>query len=123
MVFPKLREDAPKIATDKVKWDTAYQKKIGLDTQRAVGLDESVERHIEHLCKRIYRSLGLSGYARMDLRLTDDGRVYLIEANPNPNLSYGEDFAESAEAAGIDYDQLLAKLIGLGVRYRLLGQA
>jgi D-alanine-D-alanine ligase len=59
----------------------------------------------------------------MDLRLTDDGRVYLIEANPNPNLSYGEDFAESAEAAGIDYDQLLAKLIGLGVRYRLLGQA
>jgi D-alanine-D-alanine ligase len=123
MVFPKLREDAPKIATDKVKWDTAYQKKIGLDTQRAVGLDESIERHSEHLCKRIYRSLGLSGYARMDLRLTDDGRVYLIEANPNPNLSYGEDFAESAEAAGIDYDQLLAKLIGLGVRYRLLGQA
>jgi len=123
MVFPKLREDAPKIATDKVKWDTEYQKKIGLNTQRAEDLGEALDRRIGHLCKRIYRSLGLSGYARMDLRLTEDGRVYLIEANPNPNLSYGEDFAESAETAGIEYDQLLQKLIGLGLRYRLRGQA
>lgn len=123
MVFPKLRDDAPRIATDKVKWDLRYQKKIGLDTKLADDIDEGLNRKINHLCKRIYRSLGLSGYARMDLRLTPDGRVYLIEANPNPNMSYGEDFAESAETAGINYDQLLHKLINLGVGYRLRGQA
>ena len=123
MVFPKLRDDAPKIATGKIKWDMKYQKQIGLDTRLAVNIDEATERRIVHLCKRIYRSLGLSGYARMDLRLTEEGKVYLIEANPNPNLSYGEDFAESAEADGIMYDQLLQKLIGYGMRYRLLGQA
>ncbi len=123
MIFPKLRDEAPKIATGKVKWDTRYQKKIGLDTQMARGLDEALQRQIQHLCKRIYRSLGLSGYARMDLRLTPEGRAYLIEANPNPNLSYGEDFAESAERAGLGYDQLLHKLISLGMRYRLRGQA
>lgn len=123
MVFPKLRGDAPNIATDKVKWDLGYQKKIGLDTRLARDLDESVHRRINHLCKRIYRSLGLSGYARMDLRLTPDGRAYLIEANPNPNLSYGEDFAESAETAGLEYDQLMHKLINLGIGYRLRGQA
>ena len=123
MLFPKLRDDAPKIATDKVKWDVGYQKKIGLDTQLAEDIDEGMHRRINHLCKRIYRSLGLSGYARMDLRLTPDGRVYLIEANPNPNLSYGEDFAESAETEGIEYDQLLHKLINLGIGYRLRGQA
>jgi len=123
MVFPKLRDDAPRIATDKVKWDLRYQKKIGLDTKPADDINEGLNRKINHLCKRIYRSLGLSGYARMDLRLTSDGRVYLIEANPNPNLSYGEDFAESAETAGISYDQLLHKLINLGVGYRLRGQA
>jgi len=123
MVFPKLRDDAPKIATGKVKWDRRYQKKIGLDTKAAADIDEVLTRKIQHLCKRIYRSLGLSGYARMDLRLTPDGRAYLIEANPNPNLSYGEDFAESAERAGIDYDQLMHKIIGLGLRYRLRGQA
>jgi len=123
MVFSKLRDDAPKIATGKVKWDVRYQKKIGLDTRLATDIDDVLQRKINHLCKRIYRSLGLSGYARMDLRLTPDGRVYLIEANPNPNLSYGEDFAESAETAGISYDQLLHKLINLGIGYRLRGQA
>jgi D-alanine-D-alanine ligase len=123
MVFPKLRDDAPKIATDKVKWDLVYQKKIGLSTRLARDLDEGLQRRINHLCKRIYRSLGLSGYARMDLRLTPDGRAYLIEANPNPNLSYGEDFAESAETTGLEYDQLLHKLINLGIGYRLRGQA
>ena len=123
MVFPKLRDDAPKIATGKVKWDVRYQKKIGLDTRLASDIDDGLHRKINHLCKRIYRSLGLSGYARMDLRLTPDGRVYLIEANPNPNLSYGEDFAESAETAGLGYDQLLRKLMSLGIRYRLRGQA
>lgn len=123
MVFPKLRDDAPKIATGKVKWDVRYQKKIGLDTRLASDIDDGLHRKINHLCKRIYRSLGLSGYARMDLRLTPDGRVYLIEANPNPNLSYGEDFAESAETAGLGYDQLLRKLMSLGIGYRLRGQA
>ncbi len=123
MVFPKLRDEAPKIATDKVKWDLQYQKKIGLNTQPARDLPDGVDKRIGHLCKRIYRALGLSGYARMDLRLTPDDRVYLIEANPNPNLSYGEDFAESAEIAGVEYEQLLNKLISLGMRYRLLGQA
>ncbi len=123
MVFPKLRDDAPKIATGKVKWDLRYQKQIGLDTKPADGLEDVQTQKIQRLCKRIYKSLGLSGYARMDLRLTPDGRAYLIEANPNPNLSYGEDFAESAEREGIPYDQLLHKLINLGLRYRLRGQA
>jgi D-alanine-D-alanine ligase len=123
MVFSKLREDAPKIATGKIKWNMRYQAKIGLSTQLAKDLDEPTRNRIRHLCKRIYKALGLSGYARMDLRLTEDGRAYLIEANPNPNLSYGEDFAESAEKAGLGYDQLLHRLITLGLNYRLRGQA
>lgn len=123
MQFANLRDDAPKIATGKIKWDAKYQKKIGLRTQVAGDLDEPTRKRIQHLCKRSYRALGLSGYARMDLRLTPGGKAYLIEANPNPNLSYGEDFAESAENAGLDYDQLLHKLISLGMSYRLRGQA
>ena len=54
----------------------------------------------------------------MDLRLTPDGEIYLLEANPNPQLSYGEDFAESAEAAGLPYDALLQRIVNLGMRYR-----
>ena len=46
-----------------------------------------------------------------------DGRVYVLEANANPNLAYGEDFAESAEVAGISYEELLNKIMNLGINY------
>ena len=119
MLFPKLREGAPRIATGKVKWDQKYQKKIGLVSDAARDLPEDVEAQLPRLCKRIYRALSLSGYARMDLRLSPEGRVYLIEANPNPQLAYGEDLAESAESAGLPYDGLLQKLLNLGMGYRV----
>jgi D-alanine-D-alanine ligase len=78
-----------------------------------------VEREaIQHLCKRVYRILGLNGYARLDLRLDTKGKIYVLEANPNPQLAYGEDFAESAERAGISYDDLMQRIIGLGRRWQ-----
>jgi hypothetical protein len=46
------------------------------------------------------RALDLNGYARVDLRVDEDERIYVLEANPNPNMAYGEDFTESAEASG-----------------------
>ena len=67
--------------------------------------------------------MNLSGYARIDLRLTSDGKAYVLEANPNPNLSYGEDFAESAEIVGVKYEALLQKIINLGLRYQAAWQA
>ncbi len=66
----------------------------------------------------MYRTLDLSGYARIDLRLDTDGRVYVLEANPNPQLAYGEDFAESAEHAGVTYEQLLQRIINTGLAWR-----
>ncbi len=118
--MPKLPDDAPRIATSKIKWDPKYQEQVGVTTGPAKDLDGPIAERIRNLCKRAYRVLGLTGYARMDLRLTDDGRPYLIEANPNPQLSYGEDFAESAHAAGIEYEPLLDRIIKLGLRYRPL---
>ncbi len=118
MVFNNLPDDIPNIATRRVKWDAAYQKKLGVETEAAKGLSKSEQLAISKLCKRIFRVLSLSGYARMDLRMTDEGRVYVLEANPNPNLSYGEDLAESAAAVGIAYDRLLQQILNLGLRYK-----
>lgn len=120
--FKDLREGAPKIATSKIKWDEDYQKKIGLTTEHAQDLPGNLEAELPKLAKRVYRALQLSGYARLDFRLTDTGRAYLLEANPNPQLMYGEDFAESAEFAGLSYEKLLQKILNLGIRYRLVGQ-
>jgi D-alanine-D-alanine ligase len=118
MDFGTMHEIKAGIATRKVKWDRNYQSKHGIRTDRARDLPEGVEAHLGRLSKRIYRALYLSGYARMDFRMREDGSVYVLEANANPNLSYGEDFSESAESAGISYAKLLERIIRLGLAYR-----
>ena len=72
---------------------------------------------MQRIAKRAYRALDLNGYARIDIRMDDDGRMYVLEANPNPNLAYGEDFAESAEAPACPYERLLERIIALGLRW------
>ena len=117
LTMNKLPKDAPVIATDKAKWDPEYQKRVGLKSGPAK-LDEPVAREIEHTSKRIYRLLGLSGYARLDYRLTEKGRLYLLEANPNPQIAKKEDFADSAEHTGMAYEELLQKIVTLGLGYQ-----
>lgn len=113
------QSDKPLIATAKVKWDYDYQEKLGVETGKASGLPQNSSAGIVKQCIRAYRALFLTGYARIDLRLAEDGRAYVLEANPNPNLSYGEDFAESAEVGGMKYDELLNRIIWLGMNYRV----
>jgi len=112
-----LPPGAPMIATRRVKWDLDYQKQVGLVTHRAVDVDASKEAEIARAAKAAYRVLGLSGYARLDFRMRPDGRFYVLEANPNPDLTYGEDFAESAEAGGVGYPELLQRIVDLGIQY------
>ncbi len=123
MRFEKMPENVARIATRHVKWNRKYQEKHGIMTEMAKDLPEGMDAKLSHLCKRVYRVLHMSGYARMDLRLTPDGRLYVIEANANPNIEYGEDFAESADKAGIPYEALLQRILNLGMRYQAPWQA
>ena len=116
---PSRPEGSPLIATGKLKWDLGYQRRIGVKTDVAKDIPEALERRIMSVCKRAYRVLQQTGYCRMDLRLDDEGRPWLIESNPNPQLSYGEDFAEAAEAGGTAYPDLIQRIVNLGMRYRV----
>jgi D-alanine-D-alanine ligase len=117
LLIEKLPEGAPNIATSKLKWDPAYQEKVGVVT-RAAELDKKMHERLVRLSKKIYRTLFLSGYARLDYRVSEDGEIYLLEANPNPQVAHSEDFADSAQHCGVDYESLLQKIIGVGLRYR-----
>jgi D-alanine-D-alanine ligase len=117
LVIEKLPEGAPNIATSKLKWDPAYQEKVGVVT-KAAEIDKAMRKKLERLSKRIYRTLFLTGYARLDYRVTDEGRIYLLEANPNPQIALNEDFADSAKHCGVDYEALLQKIMTLGLSYR-----
>jgi D-alanine-D-alanine ligase len=122
MHLSHLPDEARRIATDRVKWSSKYQKKYRIRTGEAKGLSEGLRQKIVRTCKRVYRILGLSGYARIDIRLDRSGKVFIIEANANPQLAYGEDFAESAERAGLSYEMLLQRIINLGRSYQPEGR-
>jgi len=118
MVFASMPPSAAAIATRRVKWDRAYQQRHGITTGAAADLPPAIVTRLDRLSRRIYRALGMSGYARMDFRVTAAGEVYVLEANANPNVAAAEDFAESARAGGQDYGHLLERLMQLGLGYQ-----
>src|SRR2546423_2738078 len=116
LLFREVKPNEPKIATYKAKWDEKYRKRWGLDGQFPEDLEPALIAEIEQTCKDIYRLLTIDGYARIDLRLAPDNKIYFIEANPNPHLAADEDFAQSAAKAGLKYPQLIDTIIRLGMR-------
>jgi len=118
LTFEGIPDDAPRIATAKVKHDLAYQARRGIFQGPAENVPAALEMHITRTCKRIYRILELTGYARIDFRLTQTGELYFLEANPNPEIAQTEEFASAAEYAGIEYPELLQKIVNLGMRRR-----
>ena len=118
LFFTNMPDGAKRIATDRVKWSVRYQKKYGIDSGPARDLPEAQADSIQHLCKRAFRALELSGYARIDLRVEDNGNVWVLEANPNPQIAKGEDFAASAEKIGLSYETVLQRIINLGLRWQ-----
>lgn len=115
MVFREVPEDDPKIATYNAKWDEDYRKRWGIHNEFASDLDPMLARRIEKTGRRIYHLLACEGYARLDLRLTPDGEVVFIEANPNPILARDEDFAEAAAKAGVAYPRLISEILRVGL--------
>lgn len=116
MLFTNFPEDKPKFATFHAKWNPEFRKKWGIRNTFAKNIDEKVEAEIEAISKTAFRALGLSGFARLDLRLTEQNEIYVIEVNPNPNIASDDEIAHAAQRMGIPYDQLIEKLIAYGLR-------
>jgi D-alanine-D-alanine ligase len=116
LVFREVPPDEPKIATYKAKWDEEYRKRWGLENQFAEDLDAALVSKIQETCKDIYRLLTIDGYARIDLRLTAENKLFFIEANPNPILADDEDFALAAGKAGLAYPQLIERIARQGIK-------
>ena len=109
-------EGGPRIATRRAKWNDAYRKKHQIVSGPLK--DKTLEKVAFAAAKRAFEALGLNGYARMDFRLDREGKLYFLEANPNPHLGRKEDFASSALQAGFSYSALLQKIVSLGMRWR-----
>ena len=116
LVFENMPRGAVPIATASVKHDPEYQKRRGIYQQHADDLDPSLVAHINKTSKRIARILDLDGYNRIDYRLGPDGKLYFLEANPNPDIASSEEFASAAAKAGMKYRELIQRVLRLGLQ-------
>jgi D-alanine-D-alanine ligase len=113
--FGSLPQGARAIATEKAKHNLEYQQRHDIVVGPAKDLSPQLVASIERAAKRIYRTLELDGYARIDFRLSTDGIPYYIEANPNPEIAKVEEFASAALHAGIEYPELIQRIVALGI--------
>jgi len=107
--------NGPCLATYRVKWNKQYREKWNIEFGFA-DLQPSVVKSIERVCKKVYKILHLMDYGRIDIRLTSDNKIYILEANPNPDLAYGEEVAEAAEKMGISYENLIKKILNTALK-------
>jgi D-alanine-D-alanine ligase len=114
--FGTMTQSNRPIATERVKHDPQYQERHGIIIGPAKDIAAPVVARIKGFAKRIYRTLELDGYARIDFRLSADGTPYYIEANPNPEIAQIEEFASAALHDGLAYPELLQRLLWLGIR-------
>jgi D-alanine-D-alanine ligase len=116
MVFDKRRvRPEERIATQFAKWDEGYRERKGIRNVMARPIANAVRARIEETCRTAYRALWLRDYARLDLRLTADGEVWVLEANANPFISYGHDMANAAAKAGMEYSDFIQRIVDAAV--------
>jgi len=114
--FGQLPEDEPRIATYKAKWDDNYRDRWGIKSVFAGKLPEGWWEEIQDTCKRAYRALDMHSYIRFDIRVTPEGRVYIIEPNANPCIARIDEVAQSAEKMDISYNQLIRRIVMMAIK-------
>jgi D-alanine-D-alanine ligase len=115
VIFSGVPIDQPKFSTFKAKWDDAYRKRWGIQNIFAEPMANGAAQRIVKICKAAYRALRIRGYGRIDLRITPEGEIVILEANPNPNLDREDEFAQSAMKAGLSYDKLIQQVLKLAL--------
>jgi D-alanine-D-alanine ligase len=116
MVFDKNRTTPhERIATKSAKWDVPYRERKGIRNVFARPIAQGALDQIDNICRMAFRALWLRDYARLDVRLTSDNEVWVIEANANPFISFGHDMANAAEKAGMDYYAFVERLITIAM--------
>jgi D-alanine-D-alanine ligase len=105
----------PEILTFAAKWEPNSPYFQGTKPVCPANITAEEHDHIAGTITEVYWRLGCRGYARVDLRLDQDGELNVIEANPNPDISPGTGAARQAAAAGMTYAQFIEKLVQLGL--------
>jgi len=111
----KLPRGTPRIASRDVKFETDSKAYKLTKSTIAEDLDEATVQKLSETALAAYRAVKLRDYGRIDMRLTPEGEVYVIEANPNPWLSSKHEFAMAAKKSGRSYTQLIGEIVDMAL--------
>jgi D-alanine-D-alanine ligase len=111
----KLPRGTPKIASRDVKFETDSKAYKLTKSTIVEDLDEATVQKLSETALAAYRAVKLRDYGRIDMRLTSEGEVYVIEANPNPWLSSKHEFAMAAKKSGRSYTQLIGEIVDMAL--------
>jgi D-alanine-D-alanine ligase len=111
----QLPKGTPRIASRDVKFETESKAYKVTKSAIAEDLDEETTKKLSETAVAAYRAVKLRDYGRIDMRLTPDGDVYVIEANPNPWLSSKHEFAMAAKKSGRSYTELIKSILELAL--------
>jgi D-alanine-D-alanine ligase len=110
-----LPEGVPRIAGTEVKWDKDSEAYRRTKSHVAKDLDEETATRLQQTAVAAYQALELCDYGRIDMRLSKDGKIYVIEANPNPWLASAAEFALAARESGRNYQELIGQITDLAL--------
>jgi len=111
MTFGEPETTDHRIATYKAKWDEEYRKRKKIKNVFAKGVSEELTARIREICTTAFHALWLQDYGRVDVRLTHDDQVYVLEVNPNPFIAYEHEMANAAEKAGLKYNAFIQRIV------------
>ncbi len=110
--FSGLPDDAPPIVDYAAKWDPAAAsyhltpRRFGLEAR-----ESELARELARIARAAWNAFDLSGYARVDFRVAEDGAPYVLEVNANPCLAPDAGFAAASAKAGLGYDEVIAGIV------------
>lgn len=109
--FSKLPSHLPKIVTYNAKWMESTDEFKGTVGVCPAPISEKIARELRKIALKAFTLMGCRDYARVDLRLTSDHVPYVLEVNPNPDISDDAGFARSARAVGYSFDDMIGKIV------------
>ncbi len=120
--FSGLPEGMPKVLDSKAKWNPRSREYKGTKTVLA-DIPDQLKFQLQRVALDAYRALRVRDYGRIDLRMANTGEIYVIEVNASCYLERSSEFAMAAEAAGIEYPQLLLRNVDLALERNGVKQA
>jgi D-alanine-D-alanine ligase len=116
--FSGLPADYPKIVTYNAKWMQGTSEFVGTVGTCPADISTDLEKKLKELSLKAYRIIGCRDYARVDIRLTNDNQPYIIEVNPNPDISDDAGFARSVRKYGLTFEQVVERIVEYALERR-----